>query len=440
MTNTLKLCLKKNLFVFFPLGFFSGLPLLLTSATLGTWLADVGINKTTIGLFALVGIPYSLKFFWASFLDTNIKLGLLKKMGRRRIWVLIFQILICLNIFIMAHIDPVFNTMLMAIFAITLAFFSASQDIAIDAWRIEINQEKELGLGAALYVTGYRIALLVAGAGALIIADIYSWKLSFILLSCIYPLGIILVLSIKIEDKSSNVKVMEKSIKKIIEERVLKPFYDFIIKKNWILILIFIACFKWGDALLGVLSQPFMLEIGFSKSEIAAISKVYGLGATLIGLFIGGYFISKYGIILALWVTAFLQLFSNLVFILLALKGYDLYILMLTISIENLSGGMGTAAFIAYLSSLCNVQFSAFQYALLSSFMSFSRTWLASPAGWIIDNLNWNEYFNFFGIYIIQNSSWIGFFIVTAFFSIPAIILLYFIQDKKKQHEYKNKF
>ena len=431
MIETLKLCLKKNLFIFFPMGFFSGLPLLLTSATLGTWLADVGVNKTTIGLFALVGIPYSLKFLWASFLDTNIKLRLLKKMGRRRIWILIFQILICVNIFIMAHIDPVINTMQMAIFAITLAFFSASQDIAIDAWRIEINEEKELGLGAALYVTGYRIALLAAGAGALVIADIYSWKLSFILLSCIYPLGIILVLSIKIEDKSSNVKVIEKSIKNIIEERVLKPFYDFIIKKNWILILVFIACFKWGDALLGVLSQPFMLEIGFSKSEIAAISKVYGLAATLIGLFVGGYFISKYGIILALWITAFLQLFSNLVFILLALKGHDLYILMLTISIENLSGGMGTAAFIAYLSSLCNVQFSAFQYALLSSFMSFSRTWLASPAGWIIDNLYWNEYFNFFGIYLIQNSSWIGFFIVTAFFSIPAIILLHFIQDKK---------
>ena len=413
------------------MGFFSGLPLLLTSATLGTWLADVGVNKTTIGLFALVGIPYSLKFLWASFLDTNIKLRLLKKMGRRRIWILIFQILICVNIFIMAQIDPVINTMQMAIFAITLAFFSASQDIAIDAWRIEINEEKELGLGAALYVTGYRIALLAAGAGALVIADIYSWKLSFLLLSCIYPLGIILVLSIKIEDKSSNVKVIEKSIKNIIEERVLKPFYDFIIKKNWILILVFIACFKWGDALLGVLSQPFMLEIGFSKSEIAAISKVYGLAATLIGLFVGGYFISKYGIILALWITAFLQLFSNLVFILLALKGHDLYILMLTISIENLSGGMGTAAFIAYLSSLCNVQFSAFQYALLSSFMSFSRTWLASPAGWIIDNLNWNEYFNFFGIYLIKNSSWIGFFIVTAFFSIPAIILLHFIQDKK---------
>ena len=291
------------------MGFFSGLPLLLTSATLGTWLADVGVNKTTIGLFALVGIPYSLKFLWASFLDTNIKIMLLKKMGRRRIWILIFQILICINIFIMAHIDPVINTMQMAIFAISLAVLSASQDIAIDAWRIEINKEKELGLGAALYVTGYRIALLVAGAGALVIADIYSWKLSFIILSSIYPLGIILVLTIKVEDQKKDEKFIEKNFKMIVEERVLKPFYDFITKKNWILILVFIACFKWGDALLGVLSQPFMLEIGFSKSEIAAISKVYGLIATLVGLFIGGYFISKYGIILSLGITQFLPSF-----------------------------------------------------------------------------------------------------------------------------------
>ena len=133
-----------------------------------------------------------------------------------------------------------------------------------------------------------------------------------------------------------------------------------------------------------------------------------------------------------MWITAFLQLFSNLVFILLALNGDDLYMLMVTISVENLSGGMGTAAFIAYLSSLCNINFSAFQYALLSSFMAFSRTWLASPAGWIIDNLGWDKFFNFFGIYLIQNSSWIGFFIVTALFSIPAIILLNFIKDKRK--------
>lgn len=427
------------------MGFFSGLPLLLTSATLGTWLADVGVNKTTIGLFALVGIPYSLKFLWASLLDTNLKMLLLQKMGRRRVWILIFQILICLNIFIMAHIDPVNNTILMAIFAISLAVFSASQDIAIDAWRIEINKEKELGLGAALYVTGYRIALLIAGAGALIIADIYSWKLSFIILSSIYPLGIILVLAIKVDDQKRNDEVRVNSLKSIIKERVLKPFFDFILKRNWIFILIFIACFKWGDALLGVLSQPFMLEIGFSKSEIAAISKVYGLMATLIGLFIGGYVISKYGIIFSLWVTAFLQLFSNLVFILLAVKGYDLATLMLTISIENFSGGMGTAAFIAYLSSLCNINFSAFQYALLSSFMAFSRTWLASPAGWVIDNLGWDKYFSFIGITFYDfntaligikscssNIPWIGFFIITALFSIPAIILLNFIQDKRK--------
>jgi len=420
------------------MGFFSGLPLLLTSATLGTWLADVGVSKTTIGLFALVGIPYSLKFLWASLLDSNIKIKIFKKMGKRRIWILIFQVLICANIFVMANIDPINETFMMAVFAVSLAILSASQDIAIDAWRIEINEDNELGIGAALYVTGYRIALLVAGAGALVLADIYSWELSFLVLSSIYPLGIILVLMIKIKDQKYEEDFSQIDFKSIIKERILLPFYDFIRKRNWILILTFIACFKWGDALLGVLSQPFMLELGFSKSEIAAISKVYGLIATLVGLFIGGYFISKYGIISSLWVTAFLQLFSNLVFILQAVKGYDLSILMLTISIENFSGGMGTAAFIAYLSSLCNIKFSAFQYALLSSFMAFSRTWLASPAGWIIDNLSWKKYFQYFDIQLATNSAWIGFFIITALFSIPAIILLNFIGDKKKYNGNKN--
>ena len=432
MIDTLKLCFKKNLIIFFPLGFFSGLPLLLTSATLGTWLADVGINKTTIGLFALVGIPYSLKFLWASLLDTNIKISILKKLGRRKSWIILFQVLICINIFTMAKIDPATQTFTMAVFAITLAIFSASQDIAIDAWRIEINEENELGLGAALYVTGYRIALLIAGAGALIIADIYSWELSFIILALIYPIGIAIVIMVNINTNKKNYERNFNNYRLILKERIFKPFYDFIKRKNWIFILIFIACFKWGDALLGVLSQPFMLEIGFSKSEIAAISKAYGLVATLAGLFVGGYLITKYGIFISLWITAFLQLFSNLVFIFLAVEGYNIKTLIFTISIENLSGGMGTAAFIAYLSSLCNIQFSAFQYALLSSFMSFSRTWLASPAGWIIDNLSWEKYFNFFGISLIQNSSWVGFFIITALFSIPAIILLYFIQDKKR--------
>ena len=431
MLNDLKKCFEKKLLIFLPIGFFSGLPLLLTSATLGTWLADLGIDKTTIGLFALVGLPYALKFFWAPLLDTTLFGSFSKRVGRRRSWIIIMQIFICANIFAMANIDPIQNTYLLAVLAFTLAFFSASHDISIDAWRIEVHKKSELGLGAALYVTGYRVSLLVAGAGALVIADYYSWRLAFIILASFFPLGIIIVLMCNIKEKTSEVTNKKKSIKFILYNRIINPFIDFMKNHNWILILIFIALFKWGDALLGVLSQPFMLEIGFTKSEIAAVSKLYGLGATLLGLFVGGIIISRIGIIKSLFISGILQLLSNLIFIILAIEGNNIPFLILTITIENLAGGIGTAAFIAYLSSLCNVKFSAFQYALLSSFMAFSRTWLSAPAGWMIDNLNWKIYFNFFGIETINNPEWVGFFIITSMFSIPAIILIYYIREKK---------
>ena len=432
MIKIIRECSKKNLLIFLPVGFFSGLPLLLTSATLGTWLADLGINKTTIGLFALVGLPYALKFLWAPFLDIKILKYFSNKVGIRRFWIIIMQILICINIFVIGNIDPVEDTKILAFAALFLAFFSASHDVAIDAWRIEIHKESEYGLGAAMYVTGYRIALLVAGAGTLIIAEIFSWKLAFICLSAMFPIGILLICFCNIKTVSEHLDKVNINYKNFLEARVIQPFKDFMKKNNWILVLVFIALFKWGDALLGVLAQPFMLEIGFTKSEIAAVSKLYGLGATLVGLFIGGLIISRLGIILSLFIAGILQLLSNLVFIMLALKGSSISLLVVTITIENLSGGIGTAAFIAYLSSLCNINFSAFQYALLSSFMAFSRTWLAAPAGWLIDNLKWQRYFENFGISQINNPEWVGFFIITALFCLPAIILIYYIDNKKE--------
>ena len=432
MISDLKNCFKKRLLIFLPVGFFSGLPLLLTSATLGTWLADLGVNKTTIGLFALVGMPYALKFLWAPLLDIKILNFFSNRVGIRRVWIIIMQILICINIFIIGNINPVEDTKILAFTALTLAFFSASHDVAIDAWRIEIHKKSEYGLGAAMYVTGYRIALLVAGAGALIIAEIFSWKVSFISLSALFPLGILLISFCNIKTNANDQDKAEINYKNFFKDRVIEPFKDFMNKNNWVLILIFIAFFKWGDALLGVLAQPFMLEIGFTKSEIATISKLYGLGATLVGLFLGGLIISRLGIILSLFIAGILQLLSNLVFIVLAIKGSSISLLVITITIENLSGGIGTAAFIAYLSSLCNVQFSAFQYALLSSFMAFSRTWLAAPAGWLIDNLKWQRYFENFGINQINNPEWVGFFIITALFCLPAIILIYYIDNKRK--------
>ena len=283
-----------------------------------------------------------------------------------------------------------------------------------------------------MYVTGYRISLLVAGAGALVIADLYSWKLAFISLASLFPLGILIVGFCNIKENTFNENKERKSYKSIFTIRVIDPFLDFMRKNNWVLILVFIALFKWGDALLGVLSQPFMLEIGFTKSEIAAVSKVYGLIATLVGLFIGGIIISRLGIIKSLLIAGILQLLSNLVFISLAINGSSIPLLMSTITIENLSGGIGTAAFIAYLSSLCNIRFSAFQYALLSSFMAFSRTWLAAPAGWLIDTVSWIKYLKLIGLDKVNNPEWVGFFIITTLFAIPSLILIYYIKDNKK--------
>ncbi len=431
MINTIRECFKKKLLIFLPIGFFSGLPLLLTSATLGTWLADLGVNKTTIGLFALVGLPYALKFLWAPLLDISIFKMLSNRIGIRRSWIILMQIFICINIFLIGNIDPIENTKILALAALALAFFSASHDVAIDAWRIEVHKKNEYGLGAAMYVTGYRIALLVAGAGTLILAEFFSWKISFITLAAMFPFGIALVSFCNIKERLPHYDSYRTNYKFFFKERVIGPLKDFMKKNNWLLVLIFIALFKWGDALLGVLSQPFMLEIGFSKSEIAAISKLYGLGATLMGLFLGGLVILKLGIIVSLIISGILQLLSNLVFIALAIKGNSISLLVATITIENLSGGIGTAAFIAYLSSLCNIKFSAFQYALLSSFMAFSRTWLAAPAGWLIDNLAWQKFFNSLGINHVNNPEWVGFFILTALFCIPAIVLIYYIKESK---------
>ena len=418
MISDLKNCFKKRLLIFLPVGFFSGLPLLLTSATLGTWLADLGVNKTTIGLFALVGMPYALKFLWAPLLDIKILNFFSNRVGIRRVWIIIMQILICINIFIIGNINPVEDTKILAFTALTLAFFSASHDVAIDAWRIEIHKKSEYGLGAAMYVTGYRIALLVAGAGALIIAEIFSWKISFISLSALFPLGILLISFCNIKTNENDQDKAEINYKNFFKDRVIEPFKDFMNKNNWVLILVFIAFIPFITALFSLI---------ILKEKLAQIT-IY----TMIAAFLGVLIISRLGIILSLFIAGILQLLSNLVFILLAIKGSSISLLVITITIENLSGGIGTAAFIAYLSSLCNVQFSAFQYALLSSFMAFSRTWLEAPAGWLIDNLKWQRYFENFGINQINNPEWVGFFIITALFCLPAIILIYYIDNKRK--------
>lgn len=425
-----KVWLRPNVLVFLPLGFVSGLPLLLTSSTLGIWLADVGIDKTTISLFALVGIPYALKFFWAPFVDQVRIFYLARKLGQRRSWIILCQIILIILICYMASLNILEKPLLVAIVAFLIAMTSATHDIAIDALRIEMHKEEELGVGAAVYVFGYRIALLVVGAGCLIIADFFSWRMAYLFIASLVFVGVISVLLFSVKDAVIHKK--QRNIEVWIKDAIILPFYDFRNRNNWLLILCFIGVFKWGDALLGVLSQPFMLEIGFSKTEIASVAKVYGLCATLLGLAIGGSLIARYGIYISLWISGILQLFSNFIFVYQAHVGDNIKVLTLTIGLENLSGGMGTAAFIAYLSMLCNIKYSAFQYALLTSFMAFSRTWLSTPSGWIVDNIDWNSFFNYIGFNNISaHQDWMGFFIFTGLMGIPGLIMLAFIHKNK---------
>ena len=416
---------KYNILAFIPLGFCAGLPLPLIGATMSARLMDSGLSLTSIGLFALAGTPYALKFLWSPLIDT-IKIPFLNNLlGKRRSWLLITQIILFLIFFIIATINPLEDLYLLAVLVCSAAFISATQDIALDAYRIELHSEKELAAGIATYVLGYRIALIVAGAGALYLAEYMSWNAAFIIMSLCFLLGPIILIFLPannkiMESKEKDIGYFDRVIK-WIKTAVLDPFIEFSQRQSWIWILIFIAIYKLGDALAGNMTTPFLLDIGFSKIQIANIVKVIGLAATLIGLFIGGMLVAKYNIVSVLFIGGFLQMFSNLFFAIQGVVGVNTNVLMLTISIENLAGGIGTAAFLAYLSKLVDSKYIATQFALLTSFMALSRTQLSAPAGWMVEGIGWNGLFSF---YNLEHIDWVCFFILTTLLAIPALLIL----------------
>lgn len=403
------------------LGFASGLPLLLTASTLAIWLAEAGVDKTTIGLFALVGVPYSLKFLWAPLIDRLRLPVLTRAFGRRRSWMLLTQFALMAALVGLGAAHPARDPGLTALLALVVAFCSASQDIVIDAFRVEILEERQQGAGAAAIVFGYRMAILVAGAGALYLATVVSWFWTYATMAALISVGVVTVLLTpepagrpEREQQTRGVTARRPGLLgglteagAWVYEAVVAPFAEFMRRRGWLAILAFIVLYKFGDALAGVMANPFYIEMGFSKAEIASISKLYGLVATLAGGFLGGLLVSRWGIVPSLLVCGLLQMLSNLMFAAQAMAGHDIGMLMLTISIENLSGGMGTAAFVAYLSSLCNVAYTATQYALLSSLMSVARTTFASPAGWIADQ-----------------TDWVTFFLLTTVAALPGLLLL----------------
>jgi len=394
------------------LGFASGLPLALTFGTLTLWLAEVGIDKTTIGLFALAGAPYTLKFLWAPLVDRVPLPWLTRRFGRRRGWMLATQGALMVTIVLLGQSDPAAAPVVTALLALAVAFCSATQDIAIDAYRVESLDERRYGAGAATVVLGYRLGMLASGAGALYAASFSDWGTAYTIMAALMGVGVITVLlnpEPTVAD-SPEARAQAARVARFLARRpdlrggvgravawlhsaVVAPFAEFLARPGWLAVLGFILLYKFGDALAGVMGNPFYVELGFSKIEIANVTKAFGLAATLVGGFVGGLLVSRLGILKSLWICGLLQMASNLMFVVLAQAGHDLALLTLTIGLENLAGGMGTAAFVAYLSSLCNLAYTATQYALLSSLAAFGRTLLSSSGGWLADQLDWVTFF-----------------------------------------------
>ena len=405
--------LEKKMLITLSMGFVSGVPLLLTITLLQAWLTDEGISKSTIGLFALVGLPYSLKFIWAPLFDHFT----VSRLGRRRGWLLNIQILLIASIIILGMSDPAMNPFNVAVLATLVAFSSASQDIVIDAYRRESLTDEEQTIGASAYVLGYRIGALAAGAGGLILADYMTYQMVYAFMSAIMIYGVFITLiaeepknyyepsnfmsaiynpfveffnryvSINIaSDRLTNLKNRSKiSRRNIMSNTLVIP----------ILILLFILLYKIGDTMAHSLSTNFYLDIGFSKSEIGTIVKFFGLFATLIGAFIGGLLSLKIGLYRSLMIFGIFQAIATLGFSILAYFGNSLYLLMIVISLENLAAGMGYTAYLAFIANMTNKRFTATQFALMTALMSLPRTLFSGMSGYLVEMLDWELYFIF---------------------------------------------
>jgi PAT family beta-lactamase induction signal transducer AmpG len=356
----------------------------LTGKTLQAWMTLEKVDLTSIGLFSLVALPYSLKFLWAPLLDRFA----LPFLGRRRGWLIVIQSALLVAIAAMSLQNPAQSLQLLAVNALLIAFLSATQDIAVDAYRTDVLEEREMGAGAAVFVLGYRIALLITGALGLILADRISWPTVYLLMSGVMLVGLIATL-LAPEPQRDHPPAS-------LADAVLLPFGEFFQRLGLLqglLILVFIVIYKLGDSFLGNMSTPFLLQKGFTQTDLGVIQGGMGLIATIVGALAGGAILSKIGINRSLWVFGVLQAVSNLTYFALAQIGKNYQFLVLTVNVENFCGGLGTAAFVAFLMSLCNQRFTATQYALLSGPMALSRDILVAPAGKLAEATGWPMFF-----------------------------------------------
>lgn len=386
------------------MGFASGMPLLLTLSVLTYWMSKIGVDLTTIGIFALVGTPYAFKFAWAPLVDQMPLPVLDHLLGRRRSWMLLAQVGILVSTVGMAFSDPVNAPWTTALAAVAVAFFSATQDIAIDAYRIEILGDAEQGAGSATTQLGYRIALWIVDAMALLLPSILPWSAVLCLIATLILVGVATTLYAE-EPKALRPRL--RSAEAWIKEAVVRPFAEFFAYRGWVVILLFALLYKYGDALGGTMARPFYNELGFSGPEIFGITKSFGVAATILGGLAGGVLVSRYGLFKSLIVAGILQAVTNLLFSWQAQAGHDLLILTFAISADNFTGALGGVAFIGYLSSLCTTGMAGTQYALLTSLMAFGRTTLSAGGGWIATQTGWTM-----------------FWMLTTLLAIPGLLLL----------------
>jgi MFS transporter, PAT family, beta-lactamase induction signal transducer AmpG len=385
---TLKVFHSNKMLSLLLLGVSSGLPLLLTSRTLQAWMTVSGVDLGSIGLFSLVALPYSLKFLWSPLLDRYTP----PILDRRRGWLLLTQIALVGAIALMALQNPRQSLQALAISALIVAFLSASQDIAFDAYRTDVLEEREMGAGAAVAVLGYRIALLVTGGLALVLADRIAWTGVYLGIA-----GLMALLAVFVTGRSPRPQ-RDSPAPGSLRLAIVEPFAEFFQRtgrRQALIILLFIVLYRLGDALVNNMATPFLLKLGFSQTDIGAIQGGLGLLATIIGTLVGGAVLSRIGINRSLWIFGGIQALSNLAYWLLALLGRSYPAMVLTINIENFCSGLGTAAFVAFLMSLCNSRYTATQYALFSSLMAVSRDILVAPAGRFVEWLGWPSFFGF---------------------------------------------
>jgi PAT family beta-lactamase induction signal transducer AmpG len=380
------------------MGFSSGLPLALTFATLSFRLAEAGVSRTEIGLFALVGVSYSLKFLWSPLIDRLPVPLLTRRLGRRRGWALAIQPALAVAIAVLGLCDPRTDPAMTALAAVAVAFLSASQDIVIDAYRIELLRPEEQGAGAAATQWGYRFGMLASSAGALYAASLGGWRFAYGLMAVLIGVG---MAAVWLTPEPGGVHLPETlpgatplaRLTAWLERAVLAPFADLLGRRGAFAILAFVVLYKFGDALAATMSNPLYVMLGFTKVEVADLGKLFGFAASLAGLALGGVVVLRLGVFRALLVCGVLQMAAILMYIVQLRAGHHLPALALTIGIENLTGGMGSAAFVAYLSGLCNLAFTATQYALLTSLAAVGRTILSASGGALADHFGWTPFF-----------------------------------------------